>query len=429
MRKLRVAGLVLLVAVAYVAGVVSGAPERARPASELSYVTVQEGENYYTIARDLGLSCGGGALYDFNNHAGLWVGSKVFIPPHCFEPPTTTTVAPTTTTSTTVAPTTTTTVAPTTTTSTTSTTSSTTTTTATSTTSSTTVPDQGGAWIQTFDGNTGGDTLRQGVYHRNVGRQELGGPVILNPGVDNNAWHGGHWTGDHDMMCGAPDTQRPLASEKFPGPNNRPTFDFHIDELQYACRDHWMTTIGDVDGYSIVWFAPDTTFERSTHRTVSWDVNITDLGGRMWWEVSIVPVGAPFLATVDWMAEVAHIDTYDPRSVVVGTGPAGGDASIVTNGVQRFPEYRDLCIGPVDWGIQREAWRYCNDKATRLPFSVTDNGNGTITVNYGELRAPITVPGQFPDRFEVYFKQHAYTPDKDGPIQGHTWHWDNLRIY
>ena len=30
--------------------------------------------------------------------------------------------------------------------------------------------------------------------------------------------------------------------------------------------------------------------------------------------------------------------------------------------------------------------------------------------------------------FEVYFKDHNYTPDKDDVPVGYTWHWDNIRI-
>jgi hypothetical protein len=66
-------------------------------------------------------------------------------------------------------------------------------------------------------------------------------------------------------------------------------------------------------------------------------------------------------------------------------------------------------------------------KAIRRPFSMTDNRNGTITVNYGGLRT-FTVPGTFPAEFAVVFKDHNYTPDKDGIPVGYTWHWDNIII-
>ena len=67
-------------------------------------------------------------------------------------------------------------------------------------------------------------------------------------------------------------------------------------------------------------------------------------------------------------------------------------------------------------------------KAIRRPFSVTDNRNGTLTVNYGGF-ATYTVPGSFPaGEFRVVFKDHNYTPDKELIPVGHTWHWDNIVI-
>ena len=57
-----------------------------------------------------------------------------------------------------------------------------------------------------------------------------------------------------------------------------------------------MTSVGDTSGYSIAWFSPKQTFQAGATTQVSFDVNVTDLGNRQWWEVSLVPVGTPFLA-------------------------------------------------------------------------------------------------------------------------------------
>jgi hypothetical protein len=279
-----------------------------------------------------------------------------------------------------------------------------------------------GDFVVTFDGNAGGERLRQGVYHRDIGSQELGSaPVIWG---DGNAFHGGSWTGDHDMACGDPTTQRPLKSESFSGSaatNWKRPVDFHLTEVQYACRDHWMTSMGQTDAYSILWFAPNQRFSRAGQRTVSWDVNVTDLGDRQWWEVSIVPVGGKFLATVDWMADTAGIDAYDSRSVIIGNGPLGNTVNITTEGDSQYTGWRPVC------GQSALGGGDCASKANRRTFSITDNGNGTLTVNYGGYFTQ-TVPGQFPDQFEVYFKAHNYTPDKDGKPAGYTWHWDNIII-
>ena len=73
-----------------------------------------------------------------------------------------------------------------------------------------------------------------------------------------------------------------------------------------------------------------------------------------------------------------------------------------------------------------------DDRATRFPVSLVDNGNGTVTFNVADQSA--TVSGSFPAcpcRVVVY--DNNYTPDKsaaDGwPFSGgHTWHWDNLVV-
>src|SRR5690606_12263876 len=98
-------------------------------------------------------------------------------------------------------------------------------------------------------------------------QQELGQSAEL--WGDTNAAHGGSWSGDHDMACGAPDTQRDLTSTFTPNHSTQQvSADFNLEQLQYACRNHGMTTMGDVDGYSIVWFSPGEQFSRSEQRTV-----------------------------------------------------------------------------------------------------------------------------------------------------------------
>jgi hypothetical protein len=148
---------------------------------------------------------------------------------------------------------------------------------------------------------------------------------------------------------------------------------------------------------------------------------VTDLGNRQWWEVSIVPLGSPYLATVDWVAKTAQIASYDNQSVVVGKGPYGNDGNIVTQGVSRDPlGWGHVCGSD---GVDPTG---CASKTIRRTFTITDNLNGTITFDY--LGQRYTYPGKFPDQFRVYFKDHNYTPDKDGVPVGHTWHWDNIVV-
>lgn len=258
----------------------------------------------------------------------------------------------------------------------------------------TTTPPAMGGFVETFVGNAGLERFDHGVFHR-----------------DDSFNINGTVGGDHDLNCGDPSTQRTVYAAD-------PSSSF------YVCADHLMTAIGDWSGYSTGWFEPRQTF--TTERTVSWDVNITDLGGRQWFEVAILPASfesgipsCPHCVAMDWIAPVAHLPAYPAGSIVVGNGPGGGDIRVSTNGVDRgVREFYKTC----DFDPQG-----CGSKTIRRPFSIHDNGNGTVTVNYAGF-GTYTVPGSFPAEFRVVLKDHNYTPDKDGTPIGHTWHWDNIAI-
>jgi hypothetical protein len=211
------------------------------------------------------------------------------------------------------------------------------------------------------------------------------------------------------MSCGTPDTQRPLSSS---------ASNTNLGQLVFLCRDHLMSSMGDVDGYSVVWFSPKASFVGA--RQVSWDVNVTDLGARQWWEVAIIPKGAPKVTAIDWVAAVAELPRYPAGSVVVGNGPFGNTLHVHAGGVDHNPSWQPICG---QYALDPEG---CASKQLRRAWSVTDNGDGTITVDFNGNR--YTVPGRFPAEFEVVFKDHNYTPDKDGVPVGHTWHWDNIVV-
>lgn len=260
-----------------------------------------------------------------------------------------------------------------------------------------------GDFSETFDNNSGLDQFRFGVFHRNIDATGFSG------------FSGGTWTGDHDLSCGSPDTQRTL---RFNPSDDQAT---RVANSFYVCRDHLMSSMGDVENYSIAWFSPNKSFSRNNQRSISWDVNVTDLKARQWWEVSIVAPDKPFLATVDWVAGTANIDSYDDSSVVVGNGPFGNSVNITANGDNQYNGWQGVCG---TYGLDPEG---CQSKAIRRRFTITDNMNGTLTVNYGGMFTQ-TISGQLPDKYEVYFKDHNYTPDKDGKPVGHTWHWDNIIV-
>jgi hypothetical protein len=250
--------------------------------------------------------------------------------------------------------------------------------------------------VETFDGNTGFGRFDWGIYHR-----------------DEFLVAQKSWSADHDLNCGSPDTQRTVIRD-----NPQTSF--------YTCRDHLMTSIGDTAGYSTGWFSPKQSFTGATQ--VSWDVNVTDLGARQWWEVMLVPTSfnsgvasCPQCAVAGLLApDPSGLPAYPRGSIVVGNGPFGRDINVSTDGVNRnVAQYQSICsIDPAG----------CASKAIRRTFSIADNRNGTITVNYGGMRT-YTVPGSFPTGgFKVVLKDHSYTPNKDGRPVGYTWHWDSIIV-
>jgi hypothetical protein len=260
---------------------------------------------------------------------------------------------------------------------------------------STSAPDSS-HFAESFDDDQGLARFRTGVFHRDVDVQTHGA-------MD------GSWEGDHDIHlddCGDPHDNAHTITKA------------DRNEAFYVCRDHLMTSIGHVDSYSIAWFSPDQTFTGA--RTVGWDVNATDLGSRQWWEVAIIPAAAPDLSCIEWLP--CDIPGYPADAVVVGT--RDGSVRVWSNGSEATPDWRYICRGDEEYRLDPEG---CTSKGIRRPWSVTDNGDGTITVRFHTYEW--SVPGSFPDApFRVVFKDHNYTPLKDGPVQGFTWHWDNIVV-
>lgn len=246
-----------------------------------------------------------------------------------------------------------------------------------------------GQFVETFDGNTGFERFNHGVYHRDeflVGQTQ--------------------WNGDHDLNCGGPETQRVIR-------RNAP------EESFYLCKDHLMTSIGDTSGYSTGYFSPKESF--TGVRSVSWDVNQTDLGHRQWWEVSVVPASfnsgvarCPQCTASADLASTAGLPVPPANGVVVKQG----HVVTVNSKTSNLTPWSDWC------DIDREG---CASKTIRRTFTLTDNANGTITLN--AHNRTFTFNGSFPPGpVNVVFKDHNYTPDKDGKPVGYTWHWDNIII-
>ena len=180
-----------------------------------------------------------------------------------------------------------------------------------------------------------------------------------------------------------------------------------------------MTSMSDIDGYTILSFSPRQVFHNVSQ--VCWNVNLTDLGGRKWTQVLVVPESdlQRTGGRLDYISPV----TQDVDQTAVRMPPAAFMYQDWDHAFRLFQGQSEL----LDDGASFST----SDKAYRYRHCMTDNGNGTVTVtqerNGGTLAR--TVGGSLPDGpSRVIFQDDNYTPLKDGPIAGFTWHWDNIEI-
>jgi hypothetical protein len=242
------------------------------------------------------------------------------------------------------------------------------------------------------------------AYHRNLG-------------VGYPAGHGGSWSGDHDLACGMPDTQRALSSSSSWTDAQRAV------KTVYVCRDHMMSSMGDVDGYSVVAFSPAQVFNDVS--SVSFEVNLTDLGTRQWWKVGVLSV-----ADCPALDERCMYSDVDASSLPSDLKTSGHVMATWSGGISAGHP-GGLMIGnqsdPGSGGFV--SFDAGSDKMTRHPVTLSDNGAGTLTFNVaGKVK---TAPGSFPAcPCRVVFYDHNYTPEKSesGPPIGFTWHWDNIIV-
>jgi hypothetical protein len=184
-----------------------------------------------------------------------------------------------------------------------------------------------------------------------------------------------------------------------------------------------MTTMGDVSGYSVVWFSPNRSFDRI--REVCWDVTVGRdvLQDRQWWEVMVVPAGGPDVTAISWLAGTANLPDYqDAGAVVLGYGPDD-------------PQYPKISVGGAVTSNGMPAWGPAfSSVATRVPHCLRDLGNGQLeywTKNADGSAWSFRASGAFPaGPLKVVFKDHSYTPNKacGGTCASYTWHWDNITV-
>ena len=233
---------------------------------------------------------------------------------------------------------------------------------------------------------------------------------------------------DHGPTCSAPPDQHPVVSSHLSNGANP-------DQSFYVCKNHMMSSLGDVSGYSVSTFYPRQSFRFTPNGVLEFETNM-DIGHpRFWWEVMIVPreylkVGA----AEHWLP----IDeTYAAESIVFS----------LQNGGKRKIQYHHGGIPPSGIVFSQSDWRdwvYINndvpnddpqfqDRRRRhlhrieffpdeIVWSV-EKLDGTMDTFSVILTEPLAF-----EQGLVLFKTHSYTPTKDGNFDRYTVHWDEIRF-
>ncbi|MCB9420712.1 MAG: hypothetical protein H6667_12970 [Ardenticatenaceae bacterium] len=278
------------------------------------------------------------------------------------------------------------------------------------------------AYQETFDGDPSSpsqsllpDDLDFSVTHRTV------------PGENFRVFNS--YPADHGNNCDGPNPnisplpQHAVTTSHFSNSTNP-------DPGFFICKNHMMSSMGDVEAYSVTAFWPRQEFDFSQGGTLEFDVNINDNHHRSWFEIMITPRS-------ELKVGAAHEDlpideTYpkdriifefmnNKRYIQVGTGAIDPLGKIVEQSDGAY------------WSVM-----YPNDPANvdrriRRPMHIKIEQN-QITWSIQKADGTfddfsVAVPGGLPfTRGLVVFKTHAYTPNKDGNRDMFTFHWDNIRF-
>lgn len=237
---------------------------------------------------------------------------------------------------------------------------------------------------------------------------------------------------DHNEQCAGPNPdisplpQHQVTTSHFSNGSNP-------DKSFFICKNHMMSSMGNVSDYSVTSFWPKQEFDFSHSGYLEFDVNINDDHPRSWFEILITPrselkvAAAPEFLPIDEAYPKDRIALryfYNQSRVVqIGTGAIDPLGILV--------EKKDSSADT--WPAKYPNDPALNDRRIRRTMRISLVNNELIWSiekqdgSFDDL--VVDVPGGFPfTRGLVVFKTHAYTPDKDGNTNTYTFHWDNIRF-
>lgn len=233
---------------------------------------------------------------------------------------------------------------------------------------------------------------------------------------------------DHGPDCAGPPSQHSVTSSHLSNGSNP-------DQSFYVCKNHMMSALGEVSGYSVSAFYPRQDFDFSEGGVIEFETNMNVGHPRHWWEVMIVPrellkVGA---AEHFWPID----ETYPSESILLSLLPDGKRKITLHSGAT---PPAGIIASSTDW----RDWKFLNnetpdndpqfdDRRRRHLHRIEVNANKItwwVEKLDGELDAfELNLPNGIPfNQGLVVLKTHAYTPNKDGNFDRLTVHWDEFRF-
>lgn len=203
------------------------------------------------------------------------------------------------------------------------------------------------------------------------------------------------------------------------------------DESFFICKNHMMSSMGEVEGYSVTAFYPRQEFDFSEGGTLIFDVNINDGHPRSWWEIMITPREQLKVGSArSWLP----IDETYPRERIVFDFSANSRRAISVGSGE---------LAPDGWQVDENDWRDWRDIDAQDPALADRRQRRTMQIELSESEIrwgvalqdgsmdwyAVALPEGLPfTRGLVLFKTHAYTPEKDDNYDLYTYHWDNIRF-
>ena len=243
------------------------------------------------------------------------------------------------------------------------------------------------------------------------------------------------FSADHGSDCAGPDPSA-SALPQHQVYTDQTTHGDNPDQSFFICKNHMMSSMGEVDAYSVSAFWPKQEFDFSDGGTLMFDVNINE-GHRQrhWWEIMIVPrdqlkVGAgPVWAAID--------ETYPNNRIVLqfrelirqisvgADAPAPDGWLAATRQFAKWDWAYWRTLHPEDPALEDRRIR----RTMKIDFKADSISWGIKTAAGNFDWFKVNIPGGVPfERGLVVFKTHSYTPHKDGNVDTYTFHWDNIRF-